>query len=109
LYRYYRLSGDERMPECIRRGLDNHNEDLWNDHTATWRYTSCPATPSLGRPGVTMMIMASAVRLFDDPEHKRILKKAFDAIIADGKRGAGKSGFNNYGIAEAASAMAGIR
>lgn len=106
LYRYYRLSGDERMPECIRRGLDNMNEDLWNDHTASWRYTSCPASPSLGRPGVTMMIMASAVWLFADPEHKRILKKAWDAIVADSRHGA-KSGFSSYGIAEAASVLSG--
>lgn len=113
LYRYYQLSGDERIPECIRRGLDNMNEDLWNDHTATWRYTSCPATPSLGRPGVTMMILANAVRLFGDPEHKRILRKAWDGLFEERKQDlpdqktVGKAyGSGVYGLAEAASVLA---
>jgi hypothetical protein len=80
------------------------NEDLWNDHAATWRYTSCPASPSLGRPGVTMMIMASAVRLLGDQEHKRILRKAWDAVVRE-TGGIGKGYSAAYGVAEAASTL----
>lgn len=111
LYRYYRLSGDRRIPECIRRGVDNMNADLWRDELSGWRYTSCPASFHFNQPGVTMMTMVNVVRMLDDHEHRRILAKAWDALFNErsgqSPRGVGKAfGSGVYGLAEAASALA---
>jgi len=111
LYRYWRLSGDERIPEAIRRGIDNLNEDRWRECRSGWRYTSCPASPFGGQPGVTMMAMAGVVRMLGDAEHARILRKAWEALReryrpAKGTN-AGKSFASTiYGSAEAAAALA---
>ena len=113
LYRYYKLSGDERMPECIRRGTDDLNRIVWEEDRSGWRYTPCPASHFFGQGGVIMMTMANAVRLLDDPEHKRILRKAWTALFEHRKpdspkrEGVGKAfGSGLYGLAEAASVLA---
>jgi hypothetical protein len=112
LARYYRFSGDERIPDCIKRGIDNMNEDKWKDERSGWRYTSCPATPMSGQPGVAMMAMANAVRLLDDPEHRRILGKAWEALYerllpaAKSGKGVGKGyGSTVHGTAEAVAVL----
>ncbi|MDD4108892.1 MAG: hypothetical protein PHH93_09245, partial [Prolixibacteraceae bacterium] len=43
-----------------------------------WRYTSCPATGPINQIGVTIMALVNSVRINRDPEHIRILQKAWD-------------------------------
>jgi len=108
LARYYRLSGDQRIPECIRRGIDNMNETTWRETVSGWRYTSCPASPFMHQQGVTMMAMANAVDLLGEEEHLRILRKAWGALCErlNTPAGAGKGyGPSAYGSAEAARAQ----
>ncbi|MHC4330105.1 MAG: exo-rhamnogalacturonan lyase family protein [Planctomycetota bacterium] len=42
LSRYYQLSGDERIPEVIKRAVTHLNNDTWIEQRHDWRYTSCP-------------------------------------------------------------------
>ncbi len=83
LQAYYKLSGDERIPEAIRRGVTHINRDTWNDKQGGWRYTSCPATAGgISRPGVTIKALSECIRLTKDPEHIRILRRAWEALFA---------------------------
>ncbi|MFP3904023.1 MAG: hypothetical protein ACLFWB_07260 [Armatimonadota bacterium] len=79
LSRYYELSGDDRMPECIDRAVRFLDLDTWHERWRGWRYTSCPATALRGvsQPGVTMMAHVNGARLGEDPEHLRILDVAW--------------------------------
>jgi uncharacterized protein YyaL (SSP411 family) len=81
LYRYYRLTADERIPESIKRGISFLNEDTWKDERGGWRYTSCPGSRMSGQLGVTMLALASCVSLHNDPEHRRILAKAWATLF----------------------------
>ena len=76
---YYRLTGDDRIPGSVLRGINFLNNDTWNDHIGDWRYTSCPATNPVGQIGVTIMAVVNSVNLNNDQEQLRILKKAWDA------------------------------
>lgn len=79
---YYQLTGDERIPNAIRRGVTHLNNDTWVDQKSDWRYTSCPATSPIGQGGPTIMAHVNSVSLNDDPEQLRILRKAWDAKFA---------------------------
>ncbi len=81
LSRYYELSGDERIPDAVQRGVTFLNRDTWEEQYSGWRYTSCPASSSgPGRQtGVTIMALVNSVKLTGDTEHLRILRKAWDA------------------------------
>jgi hypothetical protein len=76
---YYRLTDDERIPDSLRRGITNLNNDTWIDQDSEWRYTSCPASEHIGREGCTIMALVNSVSLTGGKEHLRILKKAWDA------------------------------
>jgi len=75
---YYRLTDDERIPESILRGVTHLNRDTWRDEISDWRYTSCPATGPINQIGVTIMALVNSVSINGDPEHIRILQKAWD-------------------------------
>lgn len=74
---YYRLSGDQRIPEAIRRAIDNLNTTTWDERQAGWRYTSCPASFFHGQFGTTMEALANSVAITGSAEHRRILEKAW--------------------------------
>ncbi len=80
LSRYYQLSGDERLPDSIDRAVTFLDLDTWHDQWSGWRYTSCPATALRGvsQPGVTMMAHVNGVRFGENPEHLRILRRAWE-------------------------------
>jgi hypothetical protein len=78
LSRYYQLSGDERIPEVIKRAVTHLNNDTWIEQRHDWRYTSCPETGPVGQTGVTIMALVNSVKLNREPEHLRILRKAWD-------------------------------
>jgi hypothetical protein len=82
LSRYGQLTHDERIPEAVRRAVTFLNHDTWIEQRSGWRYTSCPASAFTGQYGVTMMALVNAVRLAGDPEHLRILRKAWEAKFA---------------------------
>jgi hypothetical protein len=79
LSRYYELTGDERIPEAVRRGVTHLNNDTWRDEHSDWRYTSCPASQLMRQFGVIMMALRNSVALTGDPEHLRILRRAWAA------------------------------
>jgi hypothetical protein len=79
LSRYYQLSGDQRIPEVIRRAVTHINNDTWLEQYSDWRYTSCPKTNPIGQTGVTIAALVNSVRINREPEHLRILRKAWDA------------------------------
>ncbi|MGQ9808854.1 MAG: exo-rhamnogalacturonan lyase family protein [Armatimonadota bacterium] len=113
LMRYHQLSEDERIPPAVRRGIDHMNEDLWREEKHGWRYTSCPASPHMGQPGVTMMAIAGAVALFGKKEHLRILRRAWAGFESAWEKlpapspGVGKTYSSSlYGSAEAATQIA---
>ena len=78
LCRYYQLSGDERIPEVIKRAVTHLNNDTWIEQRNDWRYTSCPETGPVGQTGVTIMALVNSVKLNREPKHLRILRKAWD-------------------------------
>ncbi len=121
LSRYYELSGDERIPEAVRRGITHLNNDTWRDEASDWRYTSCPATGNIRQSGVIIMALASSVKLAGDPEHLQILRKAWAAkferlksvaaTLADPEelRGFGKTYSSSvYGCPETVALLAGM-
>jgi hypothetical protein len=79
---YYRLTGDERIPNSLSRGITHLNNDTWRDELSDWRYTSCPASRPIGQIGVTIMALVNSVSITGDQEHLRILRKAWDAKFA---------------------------
>jgi len=81
LARYHELRGDPRVAEALKRGVTHLNRDTWEEKYAGWRYTSCPKSSSgPGRQtGVIVLALVNAVKLAGDPEHLRILRKAWDA------------------------------
>ena len=79
LGRYYELSGDERIPEAVQRGITHLNNDTWREADGDWRYTSCPATGLIRQSGVIVMALVNGVWITGDPEHERILRKAWAA------------------------------
>ena len=76
LSRYYFLSGDARVADAVKRGVTFLDNDTWREERRDWRYTSCPATPLTGQPGVVILAHANAVRIANNPEHLRILRIA---------------------------------
>ena len=95
--RYYELTGDERIPESVKRGITHLNNDTWIEQKSDWRYTSCPATNPINQTGVTITSLVNSVVMNRDPEHLRILKKAWNAkfkrllVAPTAKPGLGKS------------------
>jgi hypothetical protein len=79
LSRYYELTGDQRIPEVVKRAVTHLNNDTWMEQHNDWRYTSCPASNPIGQIGVTIAALVNSVRLNGEPEHLRILRKAWDA------------------------------
>jgi hypothetical protein len=81
LSRYYELTGDPRISQAVRRGVTHLNRDTWEEQYSGWRYTSCPKSASgPGRQtGVIMLALVNSVTLTRDPEHLRILQKAWKA------------------------------
>jgi len=77
LARYYGLTGDERIPEVVRRAVTHLNNDTWREEHSDWRYTSCPASQLMRQFGVLMMALRNSVVLTNDEEHLRILRKAW--------------------------------
>lgn len=109
---YYHLTGDQRIPESIMRGVTYFNNDTWNEQRAGWRYTSCPATmKSTGQGGTIIMSLVNSISLNQDQEQMRIFRKAWNNKFArllevpnNSKPGSGKSYSQNmYGAAEAAN------
>jgi hypothetical protein len=78
LSRYYELSGDKRIPEVVKRAVTHINNDTWMEHYSDWRYTSCPASGRVGQTGVTIAALVNSMKLNGEPEHLRILRKAWD-------------------------------
>jgi len=78
LSRYYQLSPDQRIPDVIRRAVTYINRDTWLEQYSDWRYTSCPATNPIGQTGVTIAALVNSIRINSEPEHLRILRKAWD-------------------------------
>ncbi len=78
LSRYFQLTGDERIPNVVKRGITHLNNDTWLEQYSDWRYTSCPATKPIGQTGVTICALVNSVKLNREPEHLRILQKAWD-------------------------------
>jgi len=78
LSRYFQLTGDERIPDIVKRGITHLNNDTWMEQYSDWRYTSCPATKPIGQTGVTIAALVNSVKLNKEPEHLRILQKAWD-------------------------------
>ncbi|UCD00155.1 MAG: hypothetical protein JSW66_09790 [Phycisphaerales bacterium] len=78
LCRYYELSGDGRIPEVVKRAVTHLNNDTWMEQHSDWRYTSCPASGRVGQTGVTIAALVNSVKLNGEPEHLRILRKAWD-------------------------------
>lgn len=116
LSRYYDLTGDPRIPEALRRAVTHMNNDAWKEEHASWRYTSCPASSITGQHGVTILALANSVRITGDPEHLRILRKAWAAKFADlqsaptSRPGAGKLFSSSvYGCAEAVGVMEALK
>jgi len=97
LSRYLQLTGDERIAEVIKKGVTHLNNDTWIEQHSGWRYTSCPASGSGSQTGVTIAALVNSVKLNEEPEHLRILRKAWDAkferlLIAPAARpGVGKT------------------
>ncbi|MCP4263268.1 MAG: hypothetical protein GY774_38030 [Planctomycetes bacterium] len=97
LSRHYELSGDERIPEVVKRAITHLNKDTWIEQRNDWRYTSCPATGQVGQTGVTIYSLINSIKLNGELEHLRILRKAWDTkferlLIAPAARpGLGKS------------------
>jgi len=78
LSRYFQLTGDDRIPEIVKRGISHLNNDTWIEQHSGWRYTSCPASGSGSQTGVTISALVNSVKLNGEPEHLRILQKAWD-------------------------------
>ncbi len=78
LSRYYELSGDERIADAVKRAVTHLNNDTWMEQYNDWRYTSCPASGRVGQTGVTIAALVNSVKLNGEPEHLRILRKAWD-------------------------------
>jgi len=97
LSRHYELSGDESIPEVVKRAITHLNKDTWMEQRNDWRYTSCPASGPVGQTGVTIYALINSVKLNREPEHLRILRKAWDAkferllIAPTARPGLGKS------------------
>ncbi len=113
LSRYYQLSGDDRLPDCIDRAVTFLDNDTWREEHLAWRYTSCPASPVGGQPGVTMMAHVNGARFGSSPNHLRILGVAwqakFEGLLADlpSGPGFGKSyTATMYGCAQTAGILA---
>ncbi len=108
---YYRLTGDERIPNSILRGVTHFNNDTWNEQRGGWRYTSCPATiTSTGQGGTIIMSVVNSINLNQDLEQMRIFRKAWDKKfsrlleVPNSSPGSGKSYSQNmYGSPEAAN------
>ena len=79
LSEYARLTGDERIAEAVERAITFLINDTWDEHRSGWRYTSCPASAFTGQAGVTVMALVNAVRLAGNPEHRRVLRQAWEA------------------------------
>ena len=79
LSRYGELTGDERIADAVDRAVTFLDNDTWIDQRSGWRYTSCPASSFTGQAGVTVMAHVNGVRLTGNPEHLRVLKKAWEA------------------------------
>jgi hypothetical protein len=77
LSRYYNASKDERVRESIVRAMDFLIEDTWREQSATWRYTSCPASAHLLTYGVVALALGYSIRMGGNREQTRILKKAW--------------------------------
>ncbi len=110
LSKYFELSGDDRIPDAVKRGVTFLNNDTWQEQYSGWRYTSCPASGSgPGRqPGVTVMALVNSVKLTGDAEHLRILRKAWSdkferlKIVPVSRPGFGKTySTTMYGCPEA--------
>lgn len=113
LIRYHRLTGDRRVPPAVCGAVTHLNRDTWMERESGWRYTSCPASAGPARSGVILSALAGACRFGNDPEHWRILQRAWDAQLKDmmsdstGGPGAGKTySARIYGNAEVASTLA---
>jgi hypothetical protein len=105
---YYRLTGDQRIPDAVFRGINHLTNDTWNELSSDWRYTSCPATELMGQPGVTVMAMVNSISMTHDPRQLRVLKRAWNAKFArllqvpKSRPGLGKTyGHTMYGSPEA--------
>lgn len=106
------LTGDPRIPEAIRRGIDHMNRDTWGEREAGWRYTSCPSSPGGSRHGEQLLALARSVKLTHDPEQERILRRAWEALLGGmvrtgpSGRGVGKAYSSGmYGTAEVAGVV----
>ncbi len=77
--RYYELTEDERILESVKKWNTFLNNDTWIEQKSDWRYTSCPASNPIRQIGVTIMAVVNSVKMNGDPEHLRILRKAWDA------------------------------
>jgi hypothetical protein len=121
LSRYYRLSGDERLPDAIDRAVTFLDNDTWREEWKDWRYTSCPATKATGQPGVVMMAHVNGARIAGrdgtpKAQHLRVLSVAwgakFEALLRapPPRPGQGKAYTSKmYGCAETVGLLAAAR
>lgn len=114
LYRYWKLSGDERVPRAIRRCVTHWTHDTWTESGRGWRYTSCPQTyNSVSQHGVTIQAVTGSVHATGDEGHLEILRKAWACLFeklqatSPSGRGVGKTLSSQlYGCPETASLLA---
>jgi hypothetical protein len=114
LSQYHTLTGDERIPDAVRRAVTFLDRDTWHEEWQDWRYTSCPATGPINQMGVVVMAHVNAIRMAEDPEQLRVLQAAwkakFDRLseVAPSGLGQGKTFSSTmYGCPEAAGLLAG--
>ncbi len=82
LAEYYRLSRDARIPPAIDKALTNLNRESWDETRAGWRASSCPASPFTGQDGRKVEALANSALIGGNPEHLRMLRKAWKVKFA---------------------------
>jgi hypothetical protein len=95
---YHRLTGDPRIPGALKRYVDYLINDTWDERHSDWRYTSCPASQLIGQTGVTIQTFVHSAAITGDPEHIRILKKAWAAKLERMERELASGAFRAQGV-----------
>ena len=108
LCQYYRLTGDARIPDSLKRYVDFLINDTWDERHSDFRYTSCPASQLVGQAGVTIQTLVHSAAITHDPEHIRILRKAWKAKFARFESELAGGAFRSQGVGKVySSAMYG--
>ncbi len=74
LSRYYKTTGDRRIPDCIRKACDFLVADTWDEKTGKFRYTSCPASPLIEVLGVSILSLVNGIRIGGAKQNEVFIK-----------------------------------